>query len=1008
MKKPNFRVYSRVHFAFISAIAAMLVTQAAYADTYYWDATDPIQNAGFGTAAGTWGTDLFWSNSNAGTSTTGILSPTTTSDDLNFGYLSTGLATGTVALTGTQSAKSLTFAFGSGAIALSGGTAIDLAAVATITVNNAADTISTPLTGAGTSLTKLGTGTLTLNGANTYTGTTIIGNGTLQIGDGTTGSLNGTTGTALTFSGTGTFNVQEAAGSTQGMGVLSFNAGQGNVYSTGIAAQNSTLTFSSMAARAVGAAANFNILTNTTASENKIVLTSTSNAPLNSSGSNNPGIFFNLNNGTTGNYARRDVTGYIRAVQYGTDSNTLTTVVGSDSTKDISLIASTAVGGVTANTIKTTAALTQAVNTTTTVNGILLVGTTNVNVGTSGVATFLQPNAGIGELVLASQPTGTAQLIIRPIVQNNGLTATNVTIAGPGIVNLGSLNTYTGVTYVNSGVLRVLNWADAGANSGVGKGSNGTTPMAADIVINGGTLNFGNQNNGPARTNRLFTVGPAGATLDCSGNSPNQNWTIGQNSDLTSSGSIGFMSSINGGQYAATLTLASNVQGASSNPGNGFLWASVVDSGTGANVTSLTKAASTTGNNKWTLAASNSYSGPTTVNGGTLELTGSLTGATAITVNSGGTFTVTSTGVIGPAVASLTVRAGGTAILSSASTYNGVTRITGGTLQLGHDLALQNSIFDFSFGALTFSSGINTPTLGGLSGAGALNMAANVTALTLNPGTGVSSSYSGALSSVTAGMRLNKTGAGTQVLSGANTYTGATNIIGGSLAITGSGSIADSPRINISTSTTLDVTGVTGSFTLGAAQTVAGNGTILATGKTVTASGTLAPGASPGTLTQNGGTLALGLGGNYNWQIIDAAGAAGTGYDTMSLTGSAVLDLSLLTSPSSYNINIWSISGIDPDVEGDAANFNDTLNYSWTLFSTESEISGFDATDFSINTQPSNGATGFTNSFGDGTFSVGLADGGTDLVLNYTAVIPEPRAALLGSFGLIALLRRRR
>ena len=61
-------------------------------------------------------------------------------------------------------------------------------------------------------MTKDGAGTATLAAANTYTGTTTVSNGTLQIGNGISGSLNGSnTGAALTFSGPGTANFNEAA-----------------------------------------------------------------------------------------------------------------------------------------------------------------------------------------------------------------------------------------------------------------------------------------------------------------------------------------------------------------------------------------------------------------------------------------------------------------------------------------------------------------------------------------------------------------------------------------------------------------------------------------------------------------------------------------------------------------------------------------------------------------------------------------------------------------------------
>jgi hypothetical protein len=48
-----------------------------------------------------------------------------------------------------------------------------------------------------------------------------------------------------------------------------------------------------------------------------------------------------------------------------------------------------------------------------------------------------------------------------------------------------------------------------------------------------------------------------------------------------------------------------------------------------------------------------------------------------------------------------------------------------------------------------------------------------------------------------------------------------------------------------------------------------------------------------------------------------------------------------------------------------------------------------------------NGTAGFGNALGGGSFSVGLADGNTDLVLNFIA-IPEPSTLLLLGGGLLA------
>jgi autotransporter-associated beta strand protein len=609
--------------------------QVAQAASYYWDADGTT--AGFGTPNGTdiWGTNADWT-----TDVTGVATPTayttTTSDDLNFGFTTTGLAAGTVLVTGTQNAGTLTFASGSGAIVLSGGTAIDLAAVSKITVNNAADTITTPLTGAGTSLTKLGTGTLTLNGANTYTGTTIIKNGALQIGDDTTGSLVGTN--PLTFSGTGTFNVQEADTVNQGMGTLSFNAGQGKVQNT-FNATDSTLTFSGMNARSAGATANFTTSGGTNGTDNKIVLSSTTNAPMSNSGSNNPGIFFGLDSLSTAvSFARYDATGgFFRATNYPGDSNATATAGSYGSAVDLSIVSTTSTGGsVSLNTLRAVpTANSQRFDVgngnTLSINGILAVVPSagvqfRIGTGTPDQG-FLQPTTDGGEVVFAvargnSSALTTSSLAVGNIIQNfsGGSAGTKVTTESNATMVFQASNTYTGVTTINSGLLRILKWADAGSASGLGKGSTGTTPNAADIVINGGTLNYGNVTAGtPARTNRIFTIGPAGATLDNSSNTVNttNTWAIGQNSDGSSSGSIAFSDS----NAPASLTLTHNAP-AATQFGTGTLGAVLGDPGTGANVTSLTKS----GTGTWILSAANTYTGNTTVNAGTLTLgsTGTL------------------------------------------------------------------------------------------------------------------------------------------------------------------------------------------------------------------------------------------------------------------------------------------------------------------------------------------------------------------------------------------------
>jgi autotransporter-associated beta strand protein len=217
----------------------------------------------------------------------------------------------------------------------------------------------------------------------------------------------------------------------------------------------------------------------------------------------------------------------------------------------------------------------------------------------------------------------------------------------------------------------------------------------------------------------------------------------------------------------------------------------------------------------------------------------------------------------------------------------------------------------------------------------------------------------------------------TLVLAGTNTYTGQTTVAAGHLIV--DGDISASLLTSVESGGTLSGAGRVGS-------------TIILAG------GTGSPGNSPGTMFVDGDLTWVG-GANYNWEIHDVLGTAGDllGWDLYDVSG--VLDLTALTVESRFNINLWSLSAVDQDTNGDAFNFSATQNYTWTIVATELGVVGFDTGYFNINVGAANGAGGFANDLFGGVFGVRVT--GNDLELTYTAssAVPEP-----GTWAAAALL----
>ena len=196
-KSSPFRSHSRISTVFTMALLAHFAASSASALTYYWD-NDGI-TAGFGTAAGTWAAPTTTGDAAQGfsESATGATLPvnvtTTTADTVNFGNAATGLATGSIAVSGTVDVGTVNFASGSGPITLSGGT-ISLGGNRTITAQNHNNTIGSAITldGNGTisfnrNITPAAQGTLTVNGQIsgsgnlTFTTPNVASNGNAQL-----------------------------------------------------------------------------------------------------------------------------------------------------------------------------------------------------------------------------------------------------------------------------------------------------------------------------------------------------------------------------------------------------------------------------------------------------------------------------------------------------------------------------------------------------------------------------------------------------------------------------------------------------------------------------------------------------------------------------------------------------------------------------------------------------------------------------------------------------------
>lgn len=603
-------------------------------------------------------------------------------------------------------------------------------------------------------------------------------------------------------------------------------------------------------------------------------------------------------------------------------------------------------------------------------NGTLSVGNSSgMAMNGSGDAIFNLPVA-FGGSSKALSGSGSGVLTFNDSVSRSGgaLTiSTRVIFAGSASNSMSSQD-----INLNSGAIVDLAKSTQAAQE--------TTLGTAPVSLGGGTLRVSNSS---AVFANNITVGSGEGTIEA-----NQNVSFGglamngiRTITFTGPATVTFTGNLTQTNTGGG-TRITTIDGAGNSIFNG-----AVNNNSGTSLTAITKSGA--GTARFNSTTSN-YTGPTTLTGGVLEV---------VSLANGGS--VSSIGQATSDAANLVLNGGTLRYVGAGNSTNRAFTLgaNGGTIDSSGSGALT-----MTAAAMAHSnSGTRILTLTGT------NTGNNSLATVINDGAGATS--------------LAKTGSGLWSLSGASTYSGSTTISAGTLLISGTGEINGSSGVTINSGGTFRYTSSTGlsrDITLNTGGTFSHSGSNNYTGiltwyggtisgtnfagvsLTVGANKTIAPGNSPGIMATGNQTWTNG--GNYNLEIYDFDSAAGTGFDTIAITGT--LDLSGLTT-GGFNINLWSLSSVGPDVNGDALNFNSLVGGSWVIVSTTGGITGFNADNFQVNVDAVNGTAGFSNSLGGGSFSI--AQSGNNLLLEFTPV-PEPSTWVLITIGLgaVTLLRRRR
>lgn len=244
----------------------------------------------------------------------------------------------------------------------------------------------------------------------------------------------------------------------------------------------------------------------------------------------------------------------------------------------------------------------------------------NIAIGHEGTGGKLTLTGGISSsasthtlsLLTSSTSSNTSAMIdVTGAIENTGTATTSIEKRGWGTVSLkNTANTYKGSTSIGYGTLEVFKLANGGLSSSLGLSSNAASNLVIGTWGYGGILRYSGTGDS---TDRLFTIGVGGATLESAGTGAVR---------FTNTGALAHSGTANS---ARTLTLAGT------NTGDNLLAAQLGNYNTG--VVSVVKKDA----GKWRMTATNTYTGATTVQAGTLIVDGSIASSSGVSVSASAT-----------------------------------------------------------------------------------------------------------------------------------------------------------------------------------------------------------------------------------------------------------------------------------------------------------------------------------------------------------------------------------